>query len=157
MPPGPVGKASFPASEVQQEPRSEGGKHAAVGAVGLHCTKVSPSLCPGVGGAQLVSPRSRTGSFPEDRAAGCVPSSSFLWREAGTVRRKQDTRAEPPRAVGTVVTPVSQAGTELSEARGAAGWSSRRAVLVTPICSILQAQWDPLEPTDSSRPGLRFL
>lgn len=52
--------------------------------------------------------------------------------------------------------PVSQAGTELSEARGAAGWSSRRAVLVTPICSILQAQWDH-EPTDSSRPGLRFL
>ena len=34
----------------------EGGKHAAIGAMGSHCTKFCPGPCPGGGGAQLASP-----------------------------------------------------------------------------------------------------
>ena len=116
----------------------EGGKQVAVRAVGFHCAKFSPGLCPGVGGAQLVPPCSRTGGFPQGQGPR-VCALVLLSVERGRYS-EEETRPEPPRA-------VAQAGTELSEARRAAGWSSRRAVLVIPLCSILQG---PVGPTGAN-------
>ena len=78
VPRGPVGKASSPASGLQQEPGSGGWEarsHRCYG-VSLHQV-LSRSLSWGQRCPACFSPVAMLAAAPEDRAPGCVPSFSF--------------------------------------------------------------------------------
>lgn len=128
----------------------EGGKQVAVRAVEFHCAKFSPGLCPGVGGTQLVPPVATLGASPKDRAPGCVPSSSFLGSEAGTVRRRQGLSLHV--LWHRWALSYQRRGEQLAGAHAEPCWSS-------PSAASCRAQWDPLEPTTSpdseTRPQIR--